>query len=262
MADTDITPCHATVRLTARLNIRDGAPSLAARIVERKFPGAQLDVVGYRTGERFRDSDIWYVDAQDRYFWSGAAQLLQGTPSAVAAAPGLALKRRADGTIRPLNVPELQAEFGHFRYQDLAGGAIRIDPDWARDNIIEFEHPLLARFRRTSVELHRKAARLLAQVFDQIEGQGLAERLLTSAGAFVPRHIGWAAERPLSSHSWGVAIDLNAEWNGYEKVPAGIGQRGSLLELVPLFAAAGFAWGGHFSTPDGMHFELARTGLT
>jgi hypothetical protein len=34
-----------------------------------------------------------------------------------------------------------------------------------------------------------------------------------------------------------------------------------LIEIVPIFAAAGFAWGGHFSTPDGIHFELARQEL-
>ena len=58
---------------------------------------------------------------------------------------------------------------------------------------------------------------------------------------------------------WGVAIDLNARWNGAGHPPASPGQQGDLTPLVPLFAAQGFAWGGHFSSNvDGMHFELAR----
>lgn len=41
------------------------------------------------------------------------------------------------------------------------------------------------------------------------------------------------------------------------------GPIGCVRELVPLFAAEGFAWGRHFSGKyrDGMHLELARLDL-
>lgn len=82
-------------------------------------------------------------------------------------------------------------------------------------------------------------------------------------GLWVPRHKGWNPARGLSSHSWAIAIDLNAPWNGYGATPAPLGAHGSVRELVPFFAAEGFAWGGDFSPPyvDGMHFELARFDL-
>jgi hypothetical protein len=85
---------------------------------------------------------------------------------------------------------------------------------------------------------------------------------LTYGGTYVPRHMGWTVGRPLSSHSWGVAIDINVDWNPYGGAPAPLGAVGSVRQIVSLFEAQGFAWGGRF-TPDalrdGMHFELART---
>ena len=77
----------------------------------------------------------------------------------------------------------------------------------------------------------------------------------------MPRKKGWNPRRTLSAHAYGVAIDLNARWNGYGVKPAPRGAPGSLVELVDIFAAHGFAWGGHFRPAryaDGMHFELAR----
>jgi hypothetical protein len=260
MPDNDIKAYAAMVGITARLNIRQGAPRLTAPVAARKLPGATMEVVGYVTGDTFREIDQWYATADDRFFWSGGAQVLQGS-GPVPAPADLQAKRRADGTIRPLQPVELEKVFGKFEFREAAGGAIDIDDAWERSNIVALQHELLARVRLQSISVHHKAKAPFQQVFDQIRRRDLADRLVTCAGTYVPRHIGWSSGRPLSSHSWGVAIDLNAEWNGYGKSPAPLGSQGSLVELIPVFAAAGFAWGGHFSTPDGMHFELARTDL-
>ena len=53
-----------------------------------------------------------------------------------------------------------------------------------------------------------------------------------------------------SLHSWGIAIDINAAWNGFGKTPT------MSKELVACFTEAGFDWGGYWSKPDGMHFQL------
>lgn len=55
-----------------------------------------------------------------------------------------------------------------------------------------------------------------------------------------------------SLHSWGVAIDINAGWNKFGRPPS------LSAELVACFTDAGFDWGGHWSKPDGMHFQLAN----
>jgi len=55
---------------------------------------------------------------------------------------------------------------------------------------------------------------------------------------------------PYSVHAWGLAVDFNALTNPY-------GGRPTLsARLVKYFAECGFEWGGLWSTPDGMHFQL------
>jgi len=54
-----------------------------------------------------------------------------------------------------------------------------------------------------------------------------------------------------SLHSWGVAIDINAAWNQFGQPPT------MSKELVQCFKDAGFDWGGDWSKPDGMHFQLS-----
>lgn len=57
----------------------------------------------------------------------------------------------------------------------------------------------------------------------------------------------------LSLHSWGLAIDVNASWNG-------LGKQSTLSKgFVKCFLDAGFNWGGNFSKrKDPMHFELSK----
>jgi len=56
-----------------------------------------------------------------------------------------------------------------------------------------------------------------------------------------------------STHSWGAAIDLSPRQNGYGIEPT------LPQEVVDIFAKHGAEWGGDWSTPDGMHFQWARS---
>lgn len=57
--------------------------------------------------------------------------------------------------------------------------------------------------------------------------------------------------RSWSLHSWGIAIDINAAWNGLGKEPQ------MPMELVQCFFDADFEWGGFWKRKDGMHFQLS-----
>jgi hypothetical protein len=177
--------------------------------------------------------------------------------------PSLAASREQP-VIRRLQVLSLsgiEAKFGKFQYEEAAGGRIRILGTWVADNITTIDIPQLAGLQPGHIQCHRLVAKQLADAFAEVERRGLLDRILAWDGLFVPRHKTWNPARSLSPHSWGIAFDINARWNGYGAEPAPKGGRGSVVELVPIFEKFGFAWGGYFSrgSTDGMHFECCET---
>lgn len=88
----------------------------------------------------------------------------------------------------------------------------------------------------------------LETAFRKIMERNLAGQIKTWDGCFNIRN-----KRGLSSlslHSWGIAIDINAAWNGLNKTPT------MSKELVNCFKESGFDWGGDWQRLDGMHFQL------
>lgn len=90
----------------------------------------------------------------------------------------------------------------------------------------------------------------LERAFRNVIDRGLTEQIKTWDGCFNIRNKRGASTASL--HSWGIAIDINAAWNGFGKTPT------MSPELVKCFTDAGFDWGGLWSKPDGMHFQLAK----
>ena len=91
---------------------------------------------------------------------------------------------------------------------------------------------------------------LLEKAFKNINDRFLAEQVKTFDGVFNIRRKRGAAS--MSLHSWGLAIDINAAWNGFGKKPT------MSPELVKCFTDAGFNWGGNWKRQDGMHMEIAK----
>jgi hypothetical protein len=92
---------------------------------------------------------------------------------------------------------------------------------------------------------------LLEKAFSNLISTGKISELKTWDGCFNIRK-----KRGLSSmslHSWGLAIDVNAAWNG-------LGTKGSLSAgFVKCFTDAGFEWGGNWvGRSDPMHFQIAK----
>jgi hypothetical protein len=250
------------LRVRTRLNVR-AAPTTAAALMMRRQPGDVLRADRLLHAESYLDNANWYrLEPAGHYVWGGGVERELPLPQLAASAAPLNVSRRPDGTIRPRSVAELMQHYGPFTFTENRDGSINIAVPWAAQHIVPFTHPLLAAINRNTLQVHQLALPAFKGVFDAIEAAGpeISSCILTCAGTFVPRHISWNPKKELSSHSFGVAIDINAEWNGYGARPKESGLRGSVLALVPYFNHFGFAWGGHFSggSVDGMHFELAN----
>ena len=98
---------------------------------------------------------------------------------------------------------------------------------------------------------NRAMVQPLTKAFTNLIERGFVNELKTWDGCFNVRK-----KRGLTSqslHSWGVAIDVNAAWNGLGKTPV------LSAGFVKCFTDAGFDWGGTWKNrPDGMHFQLSR----
>lgn len=125
--------------------------------------------------------------------------------------------------------------------------------------LITVEVPQLAKlppYHTARVTCHAGIADQLQRAFALLQQLGLLGHVLTYDGCYNDRQK--VSGGSASTHAWGAAIDLNAQWNAYGMQPAAKGSKGSLWEVVGVFEACGFAWGGFWRTPDGMHFEVAR----
>ena len=59
-------------------------------------------------------------------------------------------------------------------------------------------------------------------------------------------------DEAISMHAFGIAVDINAGSNPYGATPR------QDPRLVSIMETWGFAWGGNWSVPDGMHFEFSE----
>ncbi len=135
---------------------------------------------------------------------------------------------------------------------------IEITNNWDKVNIIKVAVPQLIPLKGTpTVYFHKKGANQLVKLFADWQNAGLLHKILTWEGAYNPRFVRGSIT-VLSNHAFGTAFDINYSWNKLGVVPALVGQKGSVRELVEIANKNGFYWGGHFTRKDGMHFEVAK----
>ncbi len=107
--------------------------------------------------------------------------------------------------------------------------------------------------RATSVTrtlCHKLMVSVFEDVLQKIVDAGLAAELKTYGGCYAYRP--QRGSTKLSTHLWGIAIDLNPFEN--QLGTAGNMSRG----VIDAFNQAGFLWGGDFhSRKDPMHFQFA-----
>jgi hypothetical protein len=91
---------------------------------------------------------------------------------------------------------------------------------------------------------------LLEQAFRNLADIRSLDEIKTFDGCFNIRNKRGGTSSSL--HSWGMAVDINAATNKF-------GARPSMPAVViECFEKAGFDWGGYWTSPDGMHFQVKR----
>jgi len=134
--------------------------------------------------------------------------------------------------------------FGDFQIKERDGVWITTEPEWREENIQNKRMPILGITR-----CHRLMWEPLEGALNQILEEGLEEYLSieewkSSGGCYAPRRINrFEAGGSISRHAWGIAIDINTKSSYPPRV-------------VEIFNDWGFAWGGTWTSPDEMHFEL------
>ncbi len=133
---------------------------------------------------------------------------------------------------------ERGALFGTFDFisKPVAGNPenIQIKGVWQSKNIVMVSTPQLMGIKRSDkVQFHRLAGNQLINLWKDREEAQLLNLVLTWAGSFVSRFIR-GSRTVLSNHSFGTAFDINVPWNSLGVVPALVGQKGSVRELVKI----------------------------
>ncbi len=155
-----------------------------------------------------------------------------------------------------LTQAQIESAFGKFTWRDDPNrrGAIIISGDWQLHNLTRLTPPFPMRTGAggtvREIVCHAHIAGPLLAVLRDLQSAGLSHLINTYDGCWVPRHMCWDPQRPLSRHSWGIAIDLNARL-----FPYGSHARQD-ARLIEAFRRQGFAWGGYWRRPDPMHFEF------
>ncbi len=143
----------------------------------------------------------------------------------------------------------LKVLLGEFEYRHNGSVNIEVEPAWVNANIVRRSVPIIG-----TVTCNQAVMEGLTNALAQIEAAGLAylidvDDTRRNGGCWTPRRIRGTSGGSVSRHAWGTAIDINPATNAWGTTPT-IDQR-----LVDIFRANGFAWGGTWTRPDGMHFE-------
>lgn len=168
--------------------------------------------------------------------------------------------------LKAITSAQRQRLFGTIEYEHTRKPsnreAITITNGWDKENIVTVTIPQLkgtpvyGKPSSGRMRFHKKGAEQLKAMWAAWEAAGLMDKVLTYEGSYNPRLIRGGSS--LSNHAYGTAFDINYNWNRLGAIPAPIGTRGSVRELVAIANEHGFFWGGHFKNrPDGMHFEVA-----
>ena len=183
-------------------------------------------------------------------------------PKALPVPDGVCVKERWDP---PMDVPQSRREalrvYGN-------PGAGKVDPKWERENMTLVRN---LPGPRPKLYIHKLAEPFLREALARAVENGTAD-YIERMGCFNFRHQRHDIRRPLSYHSFGVAVDINPRSNKAVYSPAEsplpapwttgwweVWPNGVPQGFVEAFESVGWTWGGRWNNfKDGMHFQLVR----
>lgn len=236
----------------ARLRFGDSTLTVVG-VVDDELIGAHEVVVSLETGLRLGVTRPRYLlvapraRAERRAVEEGLRAALPPGERVRVRGPGeTPVFRHGDAVLPPLRIKEL---FGEFAAAPRSDGSLAMDPGWVRRHIRTVDVPVLGR-----VTCHRAILPTMRGALVELQRRGLDHLIDPGdyAGCYAPRFIAGSPGAGISHHAWGIAFDLNATQN-----PTGREPRMD-ARVVEVFERQGFAWGGRWLVPDGMHFEFLR----
>ncbi len=141
----------------------------------------------------------------------------------------------------------LKRFFGEFSARRLGDGRLTLNGGWTSRNIRSDSVPILG-----GVTCHRKLFPQLRGALREVKRKGLSHTVRPgeyagcSSARFTTMHPGIR----ISRHTFGAALDINVNGNGFGERPH------QDPRLVKIMEKWGFLWGGTWMVPDGMHFEF------
>jgi hypothetical protein len=152
----------------------------------------------------------------------------------------------------PLTREQLDRELGHFQYERLSDGRLKIEQVWIDAHLVYVDCPWPLRLGwggyAARIRCHKRVASQLLSALEELRDRGLTNLIETFDAAWNPRLVR-GGDTP-SPHCWGHALDLNAS-----KFPLG-SDRKQDPRLVEVMERHGFECGQVWQhRKDPMHFE-------
>jgi D-alanyl-D-alanine carboxypeptidase len=156
--------------------------------------------------------------------------------------------------VAPNGLEEIRTTFGDIFAYIIADQTL--DPRWQSEFLdrVPLPFPMTLSWDHShsvsAITCHKLLANAFTTAFDRIQGSGQQSKITSFGGCFSfrPQRTG----TKLSTHAWGIAIDLNRETNEQ-------GTAGNMdLGIIAAFREAGFEWGGDWQgrSRDPMHFQF------
>jgi hypothetical protein len=154
-----------------------------------------------------------------------------------------------------ISTARTKAALGEPWYRVNSDDSISMHPDWMTTNLTD-GRVLLDPTIRIRARCHVGVVGDLSAALAEVAAAGLASEIDVAnanayGGCFAPRYSRTSGY--LSRHSYGMALDTNTLSN------CGGCRPQMNCDVVRIFRKHGFAWGGNFRRPDGMHFEWVGT---